>query len=188
MNYWLKEIDEISPSGAGTTWRPPTPTPTPTRKATPPTTTEGPLKRCPGVCLPGLMGAFCSKPAVIINYPANLCDRGSVCCDSKPRQGNDAAQAQPQQAKPSGRPTSALQDILSNPLTSLLAGPIISNLAGSFQKKPSPAPYYGQFVTLFKKKFISMIQNQTVSTNFVLNSIVWMILITSLNVIKFFQF
>lgn len=121
-------------------------TTTTTLATTTTTTTEGPLKRCPGVCLPGLMAAFCSKPSVVINWPPNLCERGSVCCDSKPRQdaGGPSESTGSTKNKPTAKPTSAFQEILSNPLTSLLAGPILSNLAGSLQKKPAPVPATGQ--------------------------------------------
>lgn len=45
------------------------------------TTTRRPLPRCPGVCLPEIMSAFCDLPAVIIPETAN-CQRGTVCCDN----------------------------------------------------------------------------------------------------------
>nr|CAG4638362.1 EOG090X03V0 [Cyclestheria hislopi] len=98
------------------------------------TTTAAPLKQCPGVCLPGLMGAFCTKPSVVIRTPANLCEKGAVCCESKTKTGTEATTAAP--AKPS---TAAPKpsNPFNNPLASLLAGPILSNLAGAALQRPS---------------------------------------------------
>nr|CAG4643116.1 EOG090X03V0 [Ilyocryptus agilis] len=115
------------------------------------TTTATPQRpRCPGVCLPGLMSAFCSHPSVVVKEPANLCERGSVCCDSKTRDsgsrpsgsGSDSSTQRPSRPTTKG-PGSAMADILSNPLTSLLAGPILSSLAGAAFPKPASSPSSG---------------------------------------------
>nr|CAG4636068.1 EOG090X03V0 [Eubosmina coregoni]SVE69719.1 EOG090X03V0 [Eubosmina coregoni] len=101
-----------------------------TSTTTKPTTTNAPKQkeRCPGVCLPGLMSAFCSKPSVVIKDPPNLCENGAVCCDSKTRE-----------IRPTTKPSSgsAIDNIFNNPLTSLLAGPLLSSLAGAALNRPS---------------------------------------------------
>jgi hypothetical protein len=106
-------------------------TTTTTPAPTTPTTTKPRLTRCPGVCLPGLMSAFCTSPSVVISNPRDLCERGAVCCDSKPKQGGGGSASA---AKPSGGFTNPL----SNPLTSLLAGPLLGTLAGAVFDRPSP--------------------------------------------------
>nr|SVE70342.1 EOG090X03V0 [Daphnia similis] len=125
-----------------TTTRPTTAKPKPTTTSAPSTTTASLPKRCPGVCLPGLMSAFCSKPSVVVNNPPNLCDRGSICCDSKTRDnpqsggsGSNSGSSGSTNNRPSRPPTkapaSAMSDLLSNPLTTFLAGPLLSSLAGA---------------------------------------------------------
>nr|CAG4636904.1 EOG090X03V0 [Ceriodaphnia reticulata]SVE72856.1 EOG090X03V0 [Ceriodaphnia reticulata] len=131
--------------GSSTTARPSTTT---TKASTTTTTTAAPLKRCPGVCLPGLMSAFCSKPSIVINNPPNLCERGSVCCDSKTREGaapqssgsgSSGVSTQRPSRPPTKAPASAMSDLLSNPLTTLLAGPLLSSLAGAAMQRPPPS-------------------------------------------------
>nr|SVE75673.1 EOG090X03V0 [Daphnia hispanica] len=128
------------PSVATTTTAKPTTAKPKITTTTVPTTTTAPLpKRCPGVCLPGLMSAFCSKPSVVVNNPPNLCERGSICCDSKtrdsPQSGGSGSNSGSTNNRPSRPPTkapaSAMSDLLSNPLTTLLAGPLLSSLAGA---------------------------------------------------------
>nr|SVE90430.1 EOG090X03V0 [Daphnia sinensis] len=123
-----------------TTARPTTAKPKTTTTSAPSTTTAALPKRCPGVCLPGLMSAFCSKPSVVVNNPPNLCERGSICCDSKTRDsaqsgGSNSGSSGSTNNRPSRPPTkapaSAMSDLLSNPLTTLLAGPLLSSLAGA---------------------------------------------------------
>ncbi|KAJ1521436.1 hypothetical protein ONE63_003107 [Megalurothrips usitatus] len=63
---------------------PVTTTTTTTTTRRPPTTTHSPLPRCPGFCLLGLMSAFCERPSVIVPH-TSTCQRGSVCCDNRPR-------------------------------------------------------------------------------------------------------
>lgn len=135
-----------------TTARPTTAKPkatTTSTTASPSTTTTAQPKRCPGVCLPGLMSAFCSKPSVVVNNPPNLCERGSICCDSKTRDGetqsggsSSGSSGSTNNNRPSRPPTkapaSAMSDLLSNPLTTLLAGPLLSSLAGAaMNQRPS---------------------------------------------------
>uniref|UniRef100_A0A0N8CC35 Serine proteinase stubble n=1 Tax=Daphnia magna TaxID=35525 RepID=A0A0N8CC35_9CRUS len=132
-----------------TTARPTTANPKATTTSAPSTTTASVPKRCPGVCLPGLMSAFCSKPSVVVNNPPNLCDRGSICCDSKTRDspqsggsGSNSGSSGSTNNRPSRPPTkapaSAMSDLLSNPLTTLLAGPLLSSLAGdAMNQRPS---------------------------------------------------
>nr|SVE80038.1 EOG090X03V0 [Daphnia magna] len=132
-----------------TTARPTTAKPKATTTSAPSTTTVSVPKRCPGVCLPGLMSAFCSKPSVVVNNPPNLCDRGSICCDSKTRDspqsggsGSNSGSSGSTNNRPSRPPTkapaSAMSDLLSNPLTTLLAGPLLSSLAGAaMNQRPS---------------------------------------------------
>uniref|UniRef100_A0A0N8AXG5 Serine proteinase stubble n=1 Tax=Daphnia magna TaxID=35525 RepID=A0A0N8AXG5_9CRUS len=132
-----------------TTARPTTAKPKATTTSAPSTTTASVPKRCPGVCLPGLMSAFCSKPSVVVNNPPNLCDRGSICCDSKTRDspqsggsGSNSGSSGSTNNRPSRPPTkapaSAMSDLLSNPLTTLLAGPLLSSLAGAaMNQRPS---------------------------------------------------
>ena len=137
-------------AGKTTTARPTTAKPkatTTSTTASPSTTTTTQPKRCPGVCLPGLMSAFCSKPSVVVNNPPNLCERGSICCDSKtrdgaPQSGGSGTSSASTNNRPSRPPTkapaSAMSDLLSNPLTSLLAGPLLSSLAGAaMNQRPS---------------------------------------------------
>nr|SVE74102.1 EOG090X03V0 [Daphnia barbata] len=128
-----------------TTARPTTAKPKATTTTTlaPTTTTTALPKRCPGVCLPGLMSAFCSKPSVVVNNPPNLCERGSICCDSKTRDGatqsggsatnsgSTGSTSNRPSRPPTKAPASAMSDLLSNPLTTLLAGPLLSSLAGA---------------------------------------------------------
>lgn len=117
-----------------------------TTTAPPTTTTAAPLKRCPGVCLPGLMSAFCSQPSVVIKEPANLCERGAICCDSKTREGSGGSGSRPETGVTTVRPSrpstkspssSSISDLINNPLTSLLAGPLLSSLAGAALQRPS---------------------------------------------------
>ncbi|XP_034244777.1 protein masquerade isoform X2 [Thrips palmi] len=73
-----------SPSGGSPTSAPTTTTMATTRRPSTTTTTHSPLPRCPGFCLLAIMSGFCERPSVLVPH-TSTCQRGSVCCDNRPR-------------------------------------------------------------------------------------------------------
>ena len=44
--------------------------------------------KCPGFCLPQSMSSLCSNPSNIL-HNTNSCNKGTVCCESKPASSNN---------------------------------------------------------------------------------------------------